>query len=140
MLELDKISLVWIMMPFFIGGVVYTKIVRHKTGDPLRDSVKNLQVMITVTAVVLVVLLFSLSPTAVLGSFGYPHELEDINNQEKLLELLQDYNKAIVRTTEVVYWLLFISVFWILTAVYQLLKVYKDKLDKETAKQYETTN
>lgn len=140
MLGLDKISLIWIILPFIIGAVVYTKIVRHKTGDPLRDSVKNLQVMITVSGVVMAVLWFSLPPTAVLGSFGYPHEIQDINSQEKLLELLQDYNKAILRTTEVVYWLLFISMFWVLTAVYQLLKVYKDKLDKETAKQYETTS
>ena len=140
MLGLDKINLIWILIPFIVAGVIYSKIVRHKTGDPVRDNVKNVQIMFIMTGVVLAVLWFSLPSTPSLSSFGYPETVQDIGSQEKLLKLLQDYNRAIVRTTEVVHWMLFLFMFWILTAVYQLLEVYKNKLDKQIAKERDEAN
>lgn len=140
MLGLDKINLIWILIPFIVAGVIYSKIVRHKTGDPLRDNVKNVQIMFIVTGVVLAVLWLSLPSTPSLSSFGYPETVQDIGSQEKLLKLLQDYNRAIVRTTEVVHWMLFVFMFWILAAVYQLLEVYKNKLDKQIAKERDEAN
>lgn len=135
MLGLDKISLVWIVLPFMVAGIFYSKIVRHKTGDPLRDSIKNVQIMFTMMGVLLFVLWFSLPHTASLGTFGYPETVEEIGSQEKLLELLQEYNRAIVRTTEVVYWMLFVFMFWMLMSVYQLLQAYRNRLDKQLAKE-----
>lgn len=89
--------------------------------------------MITMTGVIMVVLWLSLPSTPSLSTFGYPDSIENINSQEKLLNLLQDYNRALVRTTEVVHWLIFIGMFWILMSVWQLLKAYRDKLDLEIA-------
>lgn len=106
----------------------------------MRDNVKNVQIMLLIFGVLLAVMMFSLPSTPSLSTFGYPETVEDINNPEKVLKLLQRYNKAIVRTIEIVHWLIFISIFWILTAVYQLLQAYRNKLDKETVKQHETTN
>ena len=133
MFALNDISLTWIVLPFFIGGILYPRVVKHKTGNVVRDQVKNLQIMITMTGVIMVVLWLSLPSTPSLSTFGYPDSIENINSQEKLLNLLQDYNRALVRTTEVVHWLIFIGMFWILMSVWQLLKVYRDKLDLEIA-------
>ncbi len=130
---LDKISLVWIILPFFIAGIIYSKIVRHKTGNPVRDSIKNVQIMFIMMGVLFAVLLLSLPSTPSLNTFGYPETVAEIGSQEKLLKLLQKYNRAIVRTTEVVNWMLFVFMFWMLASVYQLLQAYRNKLDKDIA-------
>ena len=135
MLGLDKIDLVWIVLPFFIGGIAYSKIVRHKTGDPVRDSIKNVQIMFIIMGVLFFVLWFSLPSAPSLSTFGYPETVEEIGTPEKMLKLLQTYNRAIVRTTEVVHWVLFILMFWMLGSVYQLLQAYRNKLDKQIAKE-----
>lgn len=137
---LKDINLVFIVLPFVIGGIFYSKISRFKTGDVLRDSIKNLQIMIMMTAVMCAIMLFLLPFTPGLSSFDFPYDLKDIDNQQKLLNLLQEYNRAIVRTTEVVFWLLFILVFWIATSVYQLLQLFKNRVDEQIiAKKNEET-
>lgn len=137
---LKDINLMFIILPFFIGAIIYSKSSRFKTGDALRDSIKNLQIMIIMTAAISLVMLFLLPITPGLSSFGFPYDLEDINSQQKILNLLQEYNKAIVRTTEVVYCLLFIMVFWIATSVYQLLQLFKNRVDEQIiAKRNEET-
>lgn len=134
---LKDIDLTWILLPLFIGVVFYSKIVRHKTGNQLRDSIKNVQTMFLMTGAIFFVMLLLMPQAAVLSSFGYPETVEEINSPEKVLKLLQDYNKVMVRTTEVVYWMLFIFIFWLFMSVQQLLQIYRNKLDVEIAKERE---
>lgn len=126
---LEDLNLAFIIIPFIIGGVFYTKIARHKIGHPLRDSIQNLQIMLLVSGAMFLVMYLLLPSTPSLSTFGYPETVEDINSQEKILEILQGQNKTIVRTTETVQWMLFILAFWILAAVVPVLKAVKDMID-----------
>lgn len=137
---LEGIDLSWVLIPFFVGGIFYSKIAKHKINHPLRDSVKNLQVMLIMASVIFMVMWFLLPSTPSLSTFGYPDTIEDINSQGKILRLFQDYNKAIVRTTQVVNGLLFILVFWVVLAVIQVLTAYKNKIDAQIAKEYDEQN
>ncbi|MHA3788765.1 hypothetical protein ACX0HA_11180 [Flavobacterium hauense] len=130
---LDNVNLVFILGPFIVGSVVYIKIARHKIGHPLRDSIKNLQIMLLAAGAMFAVMYILLPSTPSLSTFGYPETVEDINSQEKILKILQGQNKAIVRTTETVQWMLFILTFWIIAALAPVLKSWKEKIDKELA-------
>jgi len=127
---LKNINLVFIIMPFMLAGVLYSRIVKHKTGDALRDQLKGVQVMMIMFGAMLFVLWICMPITATLSSFGYPETVEDIQTPKKMLRLFQEYNHAIVRTTEAVYWLLFLMTFWFLTAMYQLMKIMMLERDK----------
>ena len=76
----------------------------------------------------MMVLWFSLPCTPVLGSFGFPEDVSDIESKEKLLKYLQDYNQAIVKTTEAVHWMIFITTFWLISIISSIIKHFK--LDK----------
>jgi hypothetical protein len=67
------------------------------------------------------ILYLSLPITPVLKTFGYPNNVSDIKLETDVLHQLQQYNKAIVRTTEVVSWFLFLFVFWFLTNLSSLV-------------------
>ncbi|MCO6148582.1 hypothetical protein [Flavobacterium sp. NRK1] len=131
---LQNIDLAWILIPFIIGAIIYPRIVKHRTGDPLRDKLKDMQIMLIMFGVLMAVLLFSLPMTPSLSTFGYPETVEEIATPEKVLKLLQRYNKAIVRTTEVLHWLLFISIFWFVGSMWQLMKIMMQQRDKELIK------
>lgn len=134
---LDNVNLAFIIIPFILGGVIYIKITRHKIGHPLRDSIKNLQIMLLVSGAMFAVMYILLPSTPSLSTFGYPETIEDINSQEKILRILQGQNKAIVRTTETIQWTLFILTFWIIAAVAPVLKALKDKIDNELAAKHD---
>jgi hypothetical protein len=55
-------------------------------------------------------LLFSLPSTSDLSTFEYPKTLQQISEPARMLELLQAYNRAIVRTTEVLSLFIFLVV------------------------------
>lgn len=74
---------------------------------------------------VMAFMLFWLPSTASLASFGYPAAIDDIENKQKLLKYLQDYNEAIVKTTEVVHWMIFITVFWFVSIISSIIKHFK---------------
>jgi len=56
---------------------------------------------------------FSLPSTPVLSTFGLPKTAADVASPERVLRYLQDYNAAIVRLTDTLFWLLFTCVFWV---------------------------
>jgi len=74
---------------------------------------------------VMAFMLFWLPSTPSLASFGYPADIDDIENKQKLLKYLQDYNEAIVKTTEVVHWMIFITVFWFVSIISSIIKHFK---------------
>lgn len=137
---LEGINLVWIMIPFIIGGVIYAKIVKHTVGDPLRDKLKGMQVMLIIFGVILAILWFLLPMTASFSTFGYPETVEDVNSQEKVLKLFQNYNNVISRTIDVVHYLLFTFTFWFVASMYQLFKVMMQVRDKELETQSNEKN
>jgi hypothetical protein len=71
------------------------------------------------------ILYLSLPTTPVLETFGYPNNISDIKLETDVLHLFQQYNKAIVRTTEVVSWFLFLFVWWFLANLINLLWRFK---------------
>jgi hypothetical protein len=120
----QKIDLTYILLPTFLilaGFMVYTK---------YRFSVvTGLKFRTIMFGAVLMLLWFSLPSTPSLSSFGYPYDAEDIATPAKTLKYLQRYNNAIVRTTEVVHWMIFILVFWFLTTFYEVIKLVDTKKD-----------
>ncbi|MES2486739.1 MAG: hypothetical protein V4581_12435 [Bacteroidota bacterium] len=120
----EDIDVVYIIIPFIVAAGVFQFFVKA-TGNPVKDKITKLQVAAGLTGAFLMVMWLILPSTPSLSTFGYPEDITDINTQEKILKLLQRYNKAIVRTTDVVRWSTFILVFWFMGSLYQLLKVLK---------------
>jgi len=130
-MSFKDIDLVWILLVLVVAAVIYSLVMRSKSGDRLRDKVNDMQRVLLITGVILGVMWMFLPQTASLSTFGYPEEASQVDTPKEVLKYLQRYNVAIVRTIDVVRWTLFIVVFWVLSAGYQLLKVFKERLDKE---------
>lgn len=79
----------------------------------------------------LVVLWLSLPSTPSLKSFGYPEDVSAIKRDVDILRLFQEYNKAIVRTTEVLQWFLFLFTWWFLTTLFGVANAYKSGKGKK---------
>jgi hypothetical protein len=73
----------------------------------------------------MMILWFSLPITPSLSTFGYPEDIADIGSKEKLLKYLQRYNIAIVKTIDVVHYMIFITTFWLLLIINTLIKYVK---------------
>jgi Na+-driven multidrug efflux pump len=124
------INMLFIFGPamIFAGTFAFVsrKRIRQQNTTEIRKAINYFKV-VSITFGSLVLVLFLLLPsTPSLSTFGYPDGTAEINNQQKLLHLLQEYNKAIVRTTEVVFWFLFLFIWWFLTALYAVAKSFSD--------------
>lgn len=115
----------WIFLPVLVVAGIYAKFIKRDTGDELRDKLKDLEIMLIGFGITIIIAVLALPTTPSLSTFGYPETLEDIDSQKKMLRLFQEYNKAIVRTTEVVHWMLFISAIWLTGTLYKLIKVMR---------------
>jgi hypothetical protein len=114
-----------ILLPVIVVWVVLLLIFRLRArheGDPVIRAWREFKFSTISTGVMLLVLWFSLPFTPVLSTFGYPAGLEAVSQPQLLLNTLQDYNRALVRTIDVVYWLLFIFVWWFLFTLYSFSK------------------
>jgi hypothetical protein len=117
------IDLYRILVPALIVIVVAALIVRARIScqpTELHKAIAQLRLVTIATGVLLLLLWFLLPQTPVLSTFGFPHSVEDIQSPKRLLQYLQDYNRALVRTTSVVHWFIFVFVWWFLTAIYSL--------------------
>lgn len=132
-MSLKDIDFFWVLLIFIIAAAIYSRVVRVKTGDRLRDSLKNMETAFLVSGALLFVMWFFVPFTSSLSTFGYPEEVADVDTPEEVLKYLQRYNDAIVRTTDIVKWTLFIIIFWVFTSGYQVVKLLKEKLDNEKA-------
>ena len=100
-------------------------------SDPVKREWDRFRMRMLGPCVMLLVLWFALPSTPVLATFGYPSSVERLTpygnsttvDPRQLLRYLQDYNRALVRTTEVVHWLIFISIWWFGLALFRLSKV-----------------
>lgn len=103
---------------FIIFAITYGIYEYRKNGfkDDPKKAIFRLKIATLGTGICALVLAFNLPSTPSLATFGYPDTIEQIQSQERLLSLLQDYNEAIVGTTRTLYFFLFIFIFWCLVA------------------------
>ena len=93
--------------------------IRKRGLDPIDKAFKTFQMMGIAFGVFIAALWLALPMTPVLSTFGRPYELNSFN---EVLKYLQEYNDAIVRTTEVVHAFLFFFLFWFLLGVLEFAK------------------
>lgn len=104
---------------------------QSKPNNQLEKAILLLKVN-TITVGLLSILLWVMLPsTPSLSTFGFPETVNEIQSNEQLLSYLQEYNKAIVRTTRVVYWFIFIFVSGFLVAVYSVIKAFSNQQSEE---------
>ncbi|TYP95343.1 hypothetical protein LX73_0643 [Fodinibius salinus] len=99
--------------------------------NELEQAISLLKVNTFAVGLLAILLWFLLPSTPSLSSFGFPETVKEIESKEQLLNYLQEYNQAIVRITQVVYWFIFIIVWWFLAAVYSVTKVLNNQQGKE---------
>jgi hypothetical protein len=106
-------SVVALAVVMMIGFLVERR-TKSSQVHPLEAALASFRIAGLAFCAAAVLLWFSLPSTPVLASFGYPHTLDQIREPRLLLALLQEYNRALVRTTEVLSWFIFIFVFYLL--------------------------
>lgn len=132
-----KVDLVYIIGPAILTASIVLLIVSicrsRQNISELRKAVDNFKLTSIVFGVLVIVLWLSLPSTPSLKSFGYPESVSEIKADTKILYLFQEYNKAIVRTTEVVQWFLFLFVWWFLLSLFLVGRAFKEGSDQFTS-------
>lgn len=82
------------------------------------DAFDKMKLSLLLFGIYSLVLWLCIPSTPALETFGYPETVNDIKSNEQILKLLQDYNKTIVRTTEVLKWFLFGFIWFFMTNIY----------------------
>ncbi len=114
-------------MIFIIGSYFW----QRKQKNELEKVISLLKVSTIAVGLLSILLWFMLPSTSILSSFGFPETVKEIQSNEQLLNYLQEYNQAIVRTTRVAYWFMFIFVWWFLASVYAVAKAFNNQQGKE---------
>lgn len=96
-----------------------------KDTTELSKVIDHFKITSIVFGTLIIVLWLSLPSTPSLKSFDYPEDVSAIKADADILRLFQEYNKAIVRTTEVLHWFLFLFVWWFLTTLFGVAKAFK---------------
>ena len=100
---------------------------RHE-HDPLKKALKLFRLNLVFMGGFCVLLWFLLPITPALSTFGYPQSEIDIQSTKSLLRYLQDYNRALVRTTEVLHWFIFVFVWWFIATLFDLSRTLSTKI------------
>lgn len=82
------------------------------------DAFEKMKLSLILFGIYSVVLWLCVPATPILETFGYPETVSDIKTDAQILRLFQDYNKAIVRTTEILKWFLFGFIWFFMTNIY----------------------
>ena len=134
--DLSKL-LFWIIpiigLPFFLSFLWIKMRIKNK----LHTSIAFFKLTTIATGAFMIIPWFLLPCTPVLSTFGFPKTVGEIQSPENLLKFLQDYNKALVRTTEVLHWFIFIFVWWFLAGLNLFATVIKAQLDTKQDKSSE---
>lgn len=96
----------------------------------LSKAIDHFKITSIVFGALLIILWLSLPSTPSLKTFGYPEDISAIKGEASVLRLFQDYNKAIVRTTEVLQLFLFLFIWWFLSTLFGVAKAFKDGSEK----------
>ncbi|HBX65843.1 MAG: hypothetical protein CL670_10415 [Balneola sp.] len=130
-IESDFYSILGSAIIFVLLFTIGFKFWEGKKEDELEKAISLLKINIFSTGFLLVVLWFMLPSTPSLGTFGFPETVNEIQSNEQLLNYLQTYNEAIVRTTQVVRWFIFIFVWAFLTTLYSVIKTFQSLREKD---------
>lgn len=79
----------------------------------------------------LVLLYWFLPDTSGLKTFGYPEEPQAVGSTKAILEYLQSYNVALVRTIEILRYFLFVFTWWFLSLLFYSLKAVTASYNKQ---------
>lgn len=82
------------------------------------DAFDKMKLSLILFGIYSLVLWLCVPSTPALETFGYPQTVNDIRTDGQVLKLLQDYNKVIVRTTEVLKWFLFGFIWFFMSNIY----------------------
>ena len=129
-----NIDLLYIFGPAMIIATIFLVIIKKRNNKQnsteLSKSIDHFKITSIVFGALLLILLLSLPSTPNLKTIGYPEDISAIKGDAKILNLFQEYNKAIVRTTEVLHWFLFLFIWWFLTTLFGVAKAYKNSGEK----------
>jgi hypothetical protein len=127
----------WIMLIIGLPLFVILIWIKLRIKNKFHASIAVFKLTSIAVGTFLIMLWMLLPCTPVLSTFGFPKTVGEIQSPENLLKFLQDYNKALVRTTEVFYWFIFVFVWWFLAGLNVFATVLKCQLD---AKQDKASN
>lgn len=105
------------------------RIVRE--SDPLRKAFRLYELHLAAIAAFLTVVWFTFPITSVLRTVDYPKAVENIRSPEELLEVLQSYNRALVRTAAALHWFILVFVAWFLLNTYRFCKAVVSVLSEK---------
>lgn len=124
-------ELIYIFTPALLIGTLISIIlvlsIKKKTSSAIEKAIALIKYNSIIFGVMVVVLYLSLPTTPSLSTFGYPGDITAIQEDKKLLYLLQTYNKALVRTTEVLHWFLFTFIWFFLATIINVTNILKSK-------------
>jgi Na+/serine symporter len=119
-------QLAYLLVPVILCWLVVAVLMRRrqaKEPDPIKRAWINFKVTTIGSGIVLVILWLALPSTASLSTFGHSKGLSDVTDPQVLMIYMRDCIQAVVRTTEVVGWLLFLLVLWFGSALYDFLRI-----------------
>lgn len=132
-----NIDLLYIFGPAMLIATIFLVKIKNRSdkqnASELNKAIDYFKITSIVFGALLVILWLSLPSTPSLKTFYYPDDISAIKGDAKVLNLFQEYNKAIVRTTEVVKWFLFLFIWWFLTTLFGVAKAYKNSREKAFA-------
>lgn len=130
------INTAYLLLPAIVLIVILNLVFRRRSRalrNPIQRALIELRIGLGFSGAFAILLWFLLPSTPVLSSFGFPDSVQDVQPPERLLKLLQDYNRALVRTTDVVFWFLFVFVWWCLSSIYVFSKAIVEAGDRPSA-------
>lgn len=132
-----NIDFLYIFGSAMLIAIIFLVTIKNRSNkqnaSELSKAIDHFKITTIVFSALLVVLWLSLPSTPSLKSFGYPDDISAIKGDAKVLNLFQEYNKAIVRTTEVLQWFLFLFIWWFLTTLFGVAKAYQNVEEKAFA-------
>jgi len=99
--------------------------------DPLRKAFRLYELHLAAIAVFLTVVWFTIPITSILSTSDYPNSVENIQSAGEVREVLQSYNRALVRTTAALHWFVLVFVAWFLLNTYRFCKVVVNVLSEK---------
>ena len=125
----SHIDFIYIFGPVLILVVISGEIYKSKVkpyDNEFEKSIFNLKITLIQMGVLLIVLFLAIPSTPSLSTFGYPRDINSVNTNEEILSYLQDYNKAIVRTSDILRWTVFLIAL-LSSFIYKVVKAYTNK-------------
>jgi energy-coupling factor transporter transmembrane protein EcfT len=126
----DGVGFYYVVLPAVLVVAIMIVLAKRKIdreSDTFKRALETVRLYVAITLLLSMLLWCLLPNVAVLGSFGYPTEANSLQDPALLLNYLQSYNKAIVRTTQVVqmfllfFAALFLATLYVLTS--ELIKL-----------------